>query len=31
MLETYNKKDCNGCGIYTIGCPVNAIKMVEDN
>ena len=30
-LETKNKKDCNGCGICTIGCPTNAIKMIEDN
>lgn len=30
-LETHNKKDCNGCGICTIGCPVNAIKMIEDD
>lgn len=30
-LEYKNKKDCNGCGICTIGCPTNAIKMVEDN
>lgn len=29
-LEKNNKKDCNGCGICTIGCPTNAIKMVED-
>lgn len=30
-LKTYNKKDCNGCTLCTIGCPTNAIKMVEDN
>lgn len=30
-LETKNKKECNGCGICTIGCPTDAIKMVEDN
>ncbi len=30
-LETKNKKDCNGCGICTIGCPTSAIKMIEDN
>lgn len=30
-LEYKNKKDCNGCGICTIGCPTNAIKMIEDN
>lgn len=30
-LENKNKKDCNGCGICTIGCPTSAIKMVEDN
>ena len=30
-LETKQKKDCNGCGICTIGCPVDAIHMVEDN
>lgn len=31
FLENGDKKDCNGCGICTIGCPTNAIKMVEDN
>lgn len=31
FLETGDKKECNGCGICTIGCPTNAIKMVEDN
>lgn len=31
FLETGDKKDCNGCGICTIECPTNAIKMVEDN
>lgn len=31
FLEAGDKKDCNGCGICTIGCPTNAIKMVEDN
>lgn len=30
-LKSYNKKYCNGCGICTIGCPTNAIKMIEDN
>lgn len=30
-LTKHDKKDCNGCGICTIGCPTNAIKMVEDN
>lgn len=29
-LEKNNKKDCNGCGICTLGCPTNAIKMIED-
>ena len=29
-LIQHNKKDCNGCGICTLGCPTNAIKMVED-
>lgn len=30
-LEKNNKKDCNGCGICTLNCPVNAIQMEEDN
>lgn len=30
-LENKNKTACNGCGICTIGCPTNAINMVEDN
>ena len=30
-LKTYNKKDCNGCTLCTIGCPTSAIKMVEDS
>ena len=25
-----NKKDCNGCGVCTMFCPVNAIHMQED-
>lgn len=29
-LQTKVKKECNGCGICTLGCPTNAIKMVED-
>lgn len=29
-LEKNNKKDCNGCGICTLECPTNAIRMVED-
>jgi len=29
-LEQHHKKDCNGCGICTLVCPKNAIKMVED-
>lgn len=30
-LEYKNKKDCNGCGICTVGCPTSAIKMIEDS
>lgn len=30
-LKTKDKKECNGCGICTMGCSTNAIKMVEDN
>lgn len=30
-LETKNKEKCNGCGICTLVCPVNAISMVEDS
>ena len=30
-LKTYEKKDCNGCGLCAMGCPVNAISMVDDN
>lgn len=30
-LDNFNKKECNGCGLCVIGCPTNAIKMVEDN
>ena len=29
-LETKDKKKCNGCGVCTLECPVNAISMVED-
>ena len=29
-LETEDKKKCNGCGICTLVCPVNAISMCED-
>ena len=29
-FETYNKKDCNGCGVCTLKCPKNAIKMEVD-
>lgn len=30
-FETYDKKDCNGCGACALRCPKQAIKMVEDN
>ena len=30
-LEKKLKKDCNGCGICTLCCPVDAINMVEDS
>ena len=29
-FETYNKKDCNGCGVCALKCPKNAIKMEVD-
>ena len=29
-LESYNKKDCNGCTLCAKVCPVSAIDMVED-
>ena len=30
-LDKNEKSSCNGCGICSLMCPVNAIKMVEDN
>ena len=29
-LETHQKKDCNGCGVCVLECPVNAMAMVQD-
>lgn len=29
-FDTYKKEDCNGCGTCSLICPVNAIKMTED-
>lgn len=29
-FDTYNKKDCNGCGVCSLKCPKNAIIMKED-
>ncbi|MGU9047062.1 Coenzyme F420 hydrogenase/dehydrogenase, beta subunit C-terminal domain [Clostridium perfringens] len=29
-FETLEKKDCNGCGVCSLKCPKNAIKMIED-
>lgn len=31
MIEIKDKKDCTGCGACYNVCPVNAIKMVEDD
>ena len=29
-FESYDKKDCNGCGACSLRCPKNAIIMLED-
>lgn len=31
FLEKNIKKDCNGCGICSLVCPVHAIEMIEDD
>lgn len=30
-LKEHIKKDCNGCKVCAMVCPVNAIEMIEDN
>ena len=30
-FESYNKKDCNGCGVCELICPKKCIKMIKDN
>ena len=31
FFDTYNKKDCNGCSVCALRCPIKCIDMIEDN